>query len=59
MIDALGYKSWMEPLDAYKFLVQMYTLLTLFRSRITVFGLVELQLWVKQVATVCGIVDAL
>ena len=21
MIDALGYKSWLEPLDAYKFLV--------------------------------------
>ena len=25
MIDALGYKSWLEPLDAYKFLVQKYT----------------------------------
>ena len=34
MIDALGYKSWMEPLDAYKFLVQRYTPLTLCRSRI-------------------------
>ena len=26
MIDALGYKSWLEPLDAYKFLVQKYYL---------------------------------
>ena len=25
MIDALGYKSWLEPLDAYTFLVQKYT----------------------------------
>ena len=25
MIDALGYKSWLEPLDAYNFLVQKYT----------------------------------
>ena len=25
MIDALGYKRWLEPLDAYKFLVQKYT----------------------------------
>ena len=24
MIDALGYKSWLKPLDAYKFLVQKY-----------------------------------
>ena len=26
MIDALGYKSWLEPLDAYDFLVQKYYL---------------------------------
>ena len=26
MIDALGYKSWSEPLDAYDFLVQKYYL---------------------------------
>ena len=25
MIDALGYKSWLKPLDAYNFLVQKYT----------------------------------
>ena len=25
MNDALGYKSWLEPLDAYNFLVQKYT----------------------------------
>ena len=25
MIDALGYKSWLEPLDSYNFLVQKYT----------------------------------
>ena len=25
IIDALGYKSWLEPLDAYNFLVQKYT----------------------------------
>ena len=34
MIDALGYKSRLGPLDAYKFLVQIYTSLTLCRSRI-------------------------
>ena len=34
MIDALGYKSWLEPLDAYKLLVQIYTPLTQCRSRI-------------------------
>ena len=27
MIDALGYKSWLETLDAYNFLVQKYTLM--------------------------------
>ena len=26
MIDALGYKSWLEPLDAYEFIVQKYYL---------------------------------
>ena len=25
MIDALGYKSWLEPLDAYNFFVQKYS----------------------------------
>ena len=25
MFDALGYKSWLEPLDAYNFFVQKYT----------------------------------
>ena len=25
MIDALGYKSWLKPLDAYDFLVQKYS----------------------------------
>ena len=26
MLDALGYKSWLETLDAYNFLVHKYTL---------------------------------
>ena len=26
MFDALGYRSWLETLDAYNFLVQKYTL---------------------------------
>ena len=34
MIDALGYKSWVETLDAWNYLVQIYTPLTLCRSRI-------------------------
>ena len=25
MIDTLGYKSWLEPLDAYNFLAQKYS----------------------------------
>jgi hypothetical protein len=33
MIDALGYKSWMKPLDACQFLVQILTL-NRYRSRI-------------------------
>ena len=34
MIDALGYRSCMETLDAWNYLVQIYTPLTLCRSRI-------------------------
>ena len=34
MFDALGYKSWLETLDAWNYLVQIHTPLTLCRSRI-------------------------
>ena len=34
MIDALGYKSCLETLDAWNYLIQIYTTLTLCRSRI-------------------------
>ena len=34
MFDALGYKSWLETLDAWNYLVQIYTPLILCRSRI-------------------------
>ena len=34
MIDALGYRSCLETLDAWNYLVQIYTPLTLCRSRI-------------------------
>ena len=34
MFDALGYKSWLETLDAWNYLVQIHIPLTLCRSRI-------------------------
>ena len=34
MFDALGYKSWLETLDAWNYLVQLHISLTLCRSRI-------------------------
>ena len=34
MIDALGYKSSLETLNAWNYLVQRYTPLTLYRSKI-------------------------
>ena len=34
MFDALGYKSWLETLDALNYLVQLHIPLTLCRSRI-------------------------
>ena len=34
MFDALGYKSWLKTLDAWNYLIQIYTPLTLCRSRI-------------------------
>ena len=34
MFDALGYKSWLETLDAWNYLVQIHVPLTLCRSRI-------------------------
>ena len=34
MIDALGYRGCLETLDAWNYLVQIYTPFTLYRSRI-------------------------
>ena len=34
LIDALGYKSWLETIDVWTYLVQIYTSFTLCRSRI-------------------------